>query len=83
MPSTTRMPWYPSSCRGRKSAALPTGTKNSGLKITHFPAIHTRKGSISFKVEFTPPGLNVPPITMIYSGDTRPNTDYAGAGQGR
>ena len=47
--------------------------EETGLKITHFPAIHTRKGSISFKVEFTPPGLNVPPITMIYSGDTRPN----------
>ncbi|MBK8047162.1 MAG: hypothetical protein IPK16_08600 [Anaerolineales bacterium] len=28
---------------------------------------------MSFKVEFAPPGLNVLPITMIYSGDTRPN----------
>ena len=46
----------------------------TGLKITHFPAIHTRRGAISYKVEFTPPGLGAPAITMIYSGDTRPNT---------
>ena len=26
----------------------------TGLKISHFPAIHCRKGSISYKVEFTP-----------------------------
>ena len=48
--------------------------EKTGLTITHFPAIHTRRGAISYKVEFRPPGLNVPPITMIYSGDTRPNT---------
>ena len=46
----------------------------TGLRITHFPAIHTRRGAISYKVEFRPPGSHVPPITMIYSGDTRPNT---------
>lgn len=47
--------------------------EKTGLKITHFPAIHTRRGAMSFKVEFTPPNLGVPPITMIYCGDSRPN----------
>ncbi len=38
----------------------------NGVKITHFPAVHTREGSISYKLEWN--GL-----TMIYSGDTIPN----------
>lgn len=40
----------------------------TGVKITHFPAIHCRKGSISYKLEWN--GLS-----MIFSGDTKPNTD--------
>jgi len=39
----------------------------TGVKITHFPAIHTRRGSVSYKLEFK--GLS-----MIFSGDTKPNT---------
>lgn len=46
--------------------------KSTGLKISHFPAIHTRKGAMSYKVEWTPPGI-FETITMIYSGDTKPN----------
>jgi len=38
----------------------------SGVKITHFPAIHCRQGSISYKLEWN--GLS-----MIFSGDTKPN----------
>ena len=45
--------------------------KETGLKITHFPIIHCRKGSIGFKVEWTPPGSDKC-LSMIYSGDTRP-----------
>jgi len=37
----------------------------TGVKITHFPVIHARKGSIGYKLEWR--GL-----TMIYTGDTKP-----------
>lgn len=40
----------------------------TGVKITHFPVIHTRKGSIGYKLEWN--GL-----TMIYTSDTRPETN--------
>jgi ribonuclease Z len=39
----------------------------TGVKITHFPVIHTRKGAIGYKLEWN--GL-----TMIYTSDTRPET---------
>lgn len=37
----------------------------SGVKITHFPVIHARQGSIGYKLEWN--GLS-----MIFSGDTKP-----------
>lgn len=40
----------------------------TGVKITHFPAIHDRKGSMSYKLEWN--GLS-----MIFTGDTKPNVD--------
>jgi ribonuclease Z len=39
---------------------------DTGVKITHFPAIHTRFGSISYKLEWNG-------MSMIFSGDTKPN----------
>lgn len=39
--------------------------KKTGVKITHFPVIHTRKGSIGYKLEWN--GLS-----MIYTSDTKP-----------
>ncbi len=39
-----------------------------GVRITHFPAVHDRQGSISYKLEWN--GLS-----MVFSGDTRP-TQY-------
>ena len=36
------------------------------VRITHFPAIHTRFGSISYKLEWNG-------MSMIFSGDTKPN----------
>ncbi len=41
--------------------------KETGVKITHFPVVHARKGSMGFKVEWN--GLR-----MIYTSDTRPET---------
>jgi len=43
----------------------------TGVKITYFPVIHTRRGAIGYKLEWTPPGGGNP-ITMIYSSDTKP-----------
>lgn len=40
--------------------------EENGVKITHFPAVHDRNGSISYKLEWN--GLS-----MIFSGDTIPN----------
>ncbi len=40
----------------------------NGVKITHFPAVHDRQGSISYKLEWN--GLS-----MIFTGDTKP-TQY-------
>jgi ribonuclease Z len=39
---------------------------DTGVIIRNFPAIHTRRGSISYKLEWN--GLS-----MIFSGDTKPN----------
>jgi len=39
----------------------------NGVKITHFPAVHTRDGSISYKLEWE--GL-----AMVFTGDTKPNS---------
>ena len=46
--------------------------KSTGLKITHFPVIHCRKGSIGYKLEWTPPGQPDTTLSMVYSSDTRP-----------
>jgi ribonuclease Z len=40
---------------------------DTGVTISHFPAIHTRMGSMSYKLEWE--GLS-----MIFSGDTKPNS---------
>jgi len=48
--------------------------KTTGVKITHLPAIHTRKGSMSYRLEWNG-------MSMVFSGDTKPNyymVDQAG-----
>lgn len=42
--------------------------QDNGVRITHFPAIHARDGAISYRLEWN--GLS-----MVFSGDTKPN-DY-------
>jgi len=39
--------------------------RKTGVKITHFPVIHCRKGSVGYRLEWN--GLS-----MIYTGDTKP-----------
>ena len=49
--------------------------EENGVKITHFPAVHDRNGSISYKLEWN--GLS-----MIFSGDTKPNYYMVDQGKG-
>ncbi|MGD9505252.1 MAG: MBL fold metallo-hydrolase [Syntrophobacteraceae bacterium] len=53
--------------------------KSTGVKITHFPVIHTRRGSIGYKLEWWPPGTNMKDpkqaLSMIYTSDTKPETN--------
>jgi len=47
----------------------------TGVKVTHFPVIHCRQGSVGYKLEWTNPAVpGAPPLTMIYTSDTRPET---------
>jgi ribonuclease Z len=48
--------------------------KATGVKVTHYPVIHARKGSMGYMLEWTPPGATNP-LTMIYSSDTKPETN--------
>lgn len=47
---------------------------DTGAKVTHYPVIHARKGSMGYMLEWTPPGATKP-LTMIYSSDTKPETN--------
>lgn len=44
--------------------------RETGVKITYFPVIHARKGSIGYKLEWLTPSGET--LTMIYTGDTKP-----------
>ncbi len=45
----------------------------TGARVTHYPVIHCRKGSMGYKLEWTNPLVaGAPTLTMIYSSDTRP-----------
>jgi ribonuclease Z len=47
----------------------------TGVKITHFPVIHCRRGSIGYKLEWN--GLS-----MLFTGDTKPNYNVINHGKG-
>jgi ribonuclease Z len=46
----------------------------TGVKVTHYPVIHTRKGSMGYKVEWKIPGTTNT-LKLIYSSDTKPETN--------
>jgi ribonuclease Z len=61
---------------GKKSGDnLAYYNPTTGVKITHFPVIHCRKGSVGYKLEWN--GLS-----MIYSSDTKPETNSVSQGSG-
>jgi ribonuclease Z len=49
----------------QKVGGVAYHNRDTGVRITHFPVIHTRKGSMGYKLEWN--GLS-----MIYTSDTRP-----------
>jgi ribonuclease Z len=52
----------------RKVGGVAYNNPTTGVKITHFPVIHCRKGSLGYKLEWN--GLS-----MIYTSDTKPETN--------
>jgi ribonuclease Z len=46
----------------------------TGVKVTHYPVIHARKGSMGYKLEWKIPNTTNT-VTMIYSSDTKPETN--------
>jgi ribonuclease Z len=46
----------------------------TGVRITHYPVIHARKGSIGYKLEWTPP-KTTNYLSLLYSSDTKPETN--------
>jgi len=56
----------------RTEGGVAYWNRHTGVKITHFPVIHCRQGSIGYKLEWRKPGGGV--LTMIFTSDTRPET---------
>jgi len=57
----------------RQVGGVAYSNVETGVKITHYPVIHCRQGSMGYKLEWqTPSGSN---LTMMYSGDTKPETN--------
>ena len=56
--------------------------RKTRVMITHFPVIHCRRGSMGYKVDFWPQksdiGNPAKAISMIYTSDTRPETNCIG-----
>jgi ribonuclease Z len=53
------------------SVGVAYDNASTGAKITHYPVVHCRRGSMGYKLAWTPPGA-ARPLTMIYSSDTKP-----------
>jgi ribonuclease Z len=56
----------------RKVGGVAYHNRTSGVKVTHFPVVHCRRGSIGYKLEWKKPDGRV--LTMIFTSDTRPET---------
>lgn len=62
-----------------KVGGVAYNNATTGVKITHFPVIHCRKGSVGYKLEWkTPSGKT---LSMIYTSDTKP--EYESVKQAR
>lgn len=59
---------YPIELPWQANPGVAYDNPTTGVKISHFPVIHDRQGSIGYKLEWN--GLS-----MIYTSDTRPETN--------
>lgn len=57
----------------KKVGGVAYNNPTTKVKITHFPVIDARKGSMGYKIEWTDPNGQV--LSMIYTSDTRPETN--------
>ena len=64
-PSDDAYAMIPIELNWRKVGGVAYHNQATGVKITHFPVIHCRKGALGFKLEWN--GLS-----MIYTSDTKP-----------
>jgi ribonuclease Z len=55
-----------------ESGGIAYWNRDTGVKITYFKVIHARRGSIGYKLEWTPPKYPDKTLTMIYTSDTKP-----------
>ncbi len=47
--------------------------QDTGVKVTHYPVIHARRGSMGYKLEWTPPGATNPPTNDDGTVNYRPD----------
>jgi len=71
-PSSDGYALIPIELNWRRVGGVAYHNRTSGVKITHFPVVHCRQGSIGYKLEWRKPGGGV--LTMIFTSDTRPET---------
>jgi ribonuclease Z len=55
-----------------ESGGIAYWNRDTGVKITYFKVIHARRGSVGYKLEWTPPKYPDKTLTMIYTSDTKP-----------
>jgi ribonuclease Z len=58
----------------RTIGGVAYSNQTTGVRITHYPVIHARQGSIGYKVEWTPP-MTTNYFSLVYSSDTKPETN--------
>ena len=68
----------------KKVGGVAYHNKSTGLKITHFPAIHCRRGSMCYKLEWTPPdGFRLLSMVSQRRHQTQLQDDRTGEGRRR
>ena len=55
-----------------ESGGVAYWNRETGVKITYFKVIHARRGSVGYKLEWTPPKYPDKTLSMIYTSDTKP-----------
>jgi ribonuclease Z len=64
----------------KKDDNLAYSNPTTKVRITHFPVIHTRKGSVGYRLEWTTPSGKT--MSMVYTSDTKPEHHSVSQGSG-